>query len=277
LDLADLGFEKNDLEVFMNALNQPQGLILVTGPTGSGKTTTLYSALSEVNDPKKNLSTAEDPVEFNIDGINQVNMNPKVGLDFASALRAFLRQDPDVILVGEIRDQETAEVAFKAASTGHLVLSTLHTNDAPSTVVRLLNMGIPGYMVTTAVSLIMAQRLVGTICKRCKSPIPVNREALISIGVPEADLGQFTSLYRGDGCAECNYTGMKGRMAIYEVMTFNDTLRDAILKNATPAEVKAAAIRGGMRSLRQAGIEKIKQGVTTIEEVFAKTIGDDEV
>lgn len=277
LDLADLGFEKDDLDVFLKAIHQPQGLILVTGPTGSGKTTTLYSALAELNDPKKNLSTAEDPVEFNVDGINQVQMNPKVGLDFASALRAFLRQDPDVILVGEIRDQETAEVAFKAASTGHMVLSTLHTNDAPSTVVRLLNMGIPGYMVTTAVSLVMAQRLVGTICNRCKAPVNVSPDALLTIGVPEADLDQFQNLYRGEGCADCNYGGMKGRMAIYEVMTFSDTLKNAILKDCTPAELKAAALAGGMRSLRQAGIEKIKQGLTTIEEVFAKTVPDDEV
>ncbi len=274
LDLRDLGFEQHDLQIFLETIKQPQGLVLVTGPTGSGKTTTLYSALAELNDPKKNLSTAEDPVEFNIEGINQVHVNPKIGFTFAAALRAFLRQDPDIILVGEIRDTETAEVAFKAASTGHLVLSTLHTNDAPSTIVRLLDMGMPSYLVTATTSLVLAQRLVMTICENCKVPHKLQPEVLQSIGIPDEEIGRFET-YRGEGCAQCNGRGMRGRLAIYETMTMTDTLRDAILKGATTIEVKQAAIRGGMRTLRQAAIQKLKDGVTTIDEVLGKTVPDD--
>lgn len=276
LNLADLGFDQRDLDIFKNIIKQPQGMVLVTGPTGSGKTTTLYSALSEVNDPKKNLSTAEDPVEFNLEGINQVNMNPKAGLTFAAALRSFLRQDPDIILVGEIRDHETAEVAFKAASTGHLVLSTLHTNDAPSTVVRLLNMGVPGFLVTSAVSVIMAQRLVGTNCPKCKVEVRVEPELLIQLGANPTELQDY-KVMKGEGCPECNQSGKKGRTAIYEVMTMSDAIRESILKGGTPLEIKAAAIRGGMRTLRQAALSKLKAGITNIDEVISKTIADEEV
>lgn len=275
LNLTDLGFENEDLEVFRKVLSQPQGMVLVTGPTGSGKTTTLYSALSEVNDPRKNLSTAEDPVEFNLEGINQVNVNPKAGLTFAGALRSFLRQDPDIILVGEIRDQETAEVAFKAASTGHLVLSTLHTNDAGSTIVRILNMGIPGYLITSAVSLIMAQRLISKNCPACSVPCRIEDEVFLQLGVPPEDIPNY-QVMKGEGCAECNHTGKKGRIAIYEVMTMTDSLRQAVLKGATPVEIKAAAIRGGMKTLRMAALEKLKKGVTNLDEVISKTIADDE-
>ncbi len=273
LDMTKLGFEQNDLEVFEEKLQDPQGLILVTGPTGSGKTTTLYSALASLNDPQINISTAEDPVEFNLDGINQVQMNAAIGFNFADALRSFLRQDPDVILVGEIRDLETAEVAFKAASTGHLVLSTLHTNDAPSTVARLLDMGVQGFLVTSTVSLVVAQRLAGKICERCKVPHKVDDSVLIDLGAKAEECSEYTVM-RGEGCSACNNTGVKGRIAIYELMTMTDTLRDMIMKGGTSLELKQAALRGGMRSLRQASLLKLKTGQISIEQVAFSTVKD---
>ncbi len=275
LDMTKLGFEQSDLDVFKNAISQAQGMVLVTGPTGSGKTTTLYSALWSVNDPQMNISTAEDPVEFNLDGINQVQINSKIKFNFADALRSFLRQDPDVILVGEIRDLETAEVAFKAASTGHLVLSTLHTNDAPSTVSRLLDMGVQGFLITSTVSLIVAQRLAGRNCEKCKVPQRVEPDILIRLGVKSEEVTEY-GVMKGEGCSFCNGTGIKGRVAIYELMTMTDTLRSAILKHANPVELKEAAIRGGMRSLRQAALVKLKSGLISLEEVINSTVNDSE-
>ncbi|MDX9730390.1 MAG: type IV-A pilus assembly ATPase PilB [Bdellovibrionales bacterium] len=276
LDMTKLGFEDDDLLVFREKISEPQGMILITGPTGSGKTVTLYSALQSLNDPQVNISTAEDPVEFNLDGINQVQVNPDIGFDFADALRSFLRQDPDVILVGEIRDLVTAEVAFKAASTGHLVLSTLHTNDAPATVSRLLDMGIVPYVITSTVSVVVAQRLVGRVCERCKEPHKVEKAALIRAGVPEAEADQYEPV-RGTGCANCNGSGVKGRVALFEVMTITDVLREAILSGAGPVEIKRAALRGGMRSLRQAGLMKLKKGEISFEQLLTMTVGDGQV
>lgn len=275
LDMTKLGFEEDDLALFKKCIDQPQGLVLVTGPTGSGKTTTLYSALWSVNDPQMNISTAEDPVEFNLDGINQVQVNPKIKFNFAEALRSFLRQDPDVILVGEIRDLETAEVAFKAASTGHLVLSTLHTNDAPSTVSRLLDMGVQGFLITSTVSLIVAQRLAGRNCEKCRVPQKVEPEVLIGLGVNPEEVASY-NVMKSEGCSFCNGTGIKGRVAIYELMTMTDTLRVAILKNANPVELKEAAIRGGMKSLRQAALLKLKSGLISVEQVINTTVKDSE-
>lgn len=273
LDLRDLGFEEEELAKFLSALHRPQGLILVTGPTGSGKTTTLYSALHELHDVTVNISTAEDPVEFNIQGINQVQVRPDIGFGFAEALRSFLRQDPDVILVGEIRDRETGEIAFEAASTGHLVLSTLHTNDATKTVDRLLNMGIPGFLVTSTVELILAQRLIQKNCVACKVPDRVTPEVLIELGVPEDQIHTFECL-KGAGCAACEGTGKKGRIAIYEVMPMTDEIRDAVLTGATPLQIRRAALAGGMISLRQSGITKIKKGLASVQEVLSKTMKD---
>lgn len=274
LDMTKLGFDEDDLQLFQARIAEPQGLVLVTGPTGSGKTTTLYSALSTLNDPQINISTAEDPVEFNLDGINQVQVNPDIQFTFAEALRSFLRQDPDVILVGEIRDLETAEIAFKAASTGHLVLSTLHTNDAPTTISRLLDMGVQPYLITSTVSLIVAQRLAGRICERCKVPQKVEDQVLIDAGVkPEAV--QSFKVMRGEGCGTCNGSGIKGRVAIYELMQMSVPLREIILKHGTPVEIKRGAIRGGMRSLRQAALRKLKDGLISLEEVLTVTVKDD--
>lgn len=274
LDMKTLGFDAEDLEVFTRAINQPQGLVLVTGPTGSGKTTTLYSALASINDPQMNISTAEDPVEFNLDGINQVQVNADIGFNFAEALRSFLRQDPDVILVGEIRDLETAEIAFKAASTGHLVLSTLHTNDAPATVSRLLDMGVQPYLITSTVSLVVAQRLAGRVCDRCKAPHRVDDQVLLDAGVKPAELASY-NLMKGEGCAVCNGTGIKGRIAMYEVMKMTNALREMILKHGSPVEIKKAAINGGMRSLRQAGLRKLRDGMIPLDELLTTTVGDD--
>ena len=248
-------------------------MILITGPTGSGKTTTIYSALAELNKPDVNISTAEDPVEFNLEGINQVQMNADVELNFANALRAFLRQDPDVIMVGEIRDFETAEIGFKAALTGHLVVSTLHTNDAPSTVNRILNMGIEPFLVTSAVNLIVAQRLVRKLCNHCKQPTHVDPQVLIDLNIPEAEIGTF-QVMKAEGCPACNDLGFKGRMAIYEVMNFTDNLKQLVFQNVSPMELKAAAIRGGMRTLRMNGARKIKEGLTTVEEILENTARD---
>jgi type IV pilus assembly protein PilB len=276
LDMRTLGFDAEDLAVFTEAINQPQGLVLVTGPTGSGKTTTLYSALASINDPQMNLSTAEDPVEFNLDGINQVQVNSEIGFTFAEALRSFLRQDPDVILVGEIRDLETAEIAFKAASTGHLVLSTLHTNDAPATVSRLLDMGVQPYLITSTVSLILAQRLSGRCCEKCKVPVHVEPKVLIRAGVKPEDVPSY-KVMKGEGCSACNGTGIKGRVAMYEVMRMTDKLRESILRGGSPVEIKRAAVSDGMRTLRQAGLRKLREGLIPLDELLTTTVGDEVV
>jgi len=273
LDMTKLGFEEKPLKDFKDAIEKPWGMVLVTGPTGSGKTTTLYSALSELNKVSDNISTAEDPVEFNLAGINQVQMHEAIGLNFASALRSFLRQDPDIIMVGEIRDFETAEIAVKAALTGHMVLSTLHTNDAPSTVNRLLNMGIEPFLISSATNLILAQRLARKICKDCKEEIHVPPQALIEIGIPPEEAKTF-KCFHGKGCATCNGTGCKGRIALYEVMPMTEGLKELVLNGASSAELKRGAIKEGMKSLRMSGITKIKEGITTIEEVVRATMAD---
>ncbi|MBK7537241.1 MAG: type IV-A pilus assembly ATPase PilB [Myxococcales bacterium] len=273
LDMTKLGFDTKPLTDFKTAIKKPYGMVLVTGPTGSGKTTTLYSALSELNTIDRNISTAEDPVEFNLPGINQVQMHEDIGLNFASALRAFLRQDPDIIMVGEIRDFETAEIGVKAALTGHLVLSTLHTNDAPSTVSRLLNMGIEPFLVTASVNLVVAQRLSRRICAACKEPAEKHPEALAKLGMTEEQI-HTAVIQHGRGCNICNNTGYKGRVALYEVMPFTDPLKELVLQGASAAEIKTEMIRGGVQSLRMAGIAKILEGVTTPEEVLRTTVED---
>nr|PZN21956.1 MAG: type II secretion system protein GspE [Pseudomonadota bacterium] len=273
LDMAKLGFDPEPLRDFQWAINQPWGMVLVTGPTGSGKTTTLYSALSELNKPGVNISTAEDPVEYNLPGINQVQMHEEIGLNFAMALRSFLRQDPDIIMVGEIRDFETAEIAVKAALTGHLVLSTLHTNDAPATISRLLNMGVEPFLITASVNLVLAQRLARKICPECRRESDLDAQALLEIGCTEAQIAT-AKIYRGVGCPACNNTGYKGRIALYEVMRFHDDLKEMVLQGASAAELKAAAIKRGMVTLRMAGIRKMLEGVTTPEEVLRVTMAD---
>ncbi|MCS6914353.1 MAG: type IV-A pilus assembly ATPase PilB [Myxococcales bacterium] len=273
LDMTKLGFDPEPLEAFKESINKPYGMVLVTGPTGSGKTTTLYSALSELNKTTRNISTAEDPVEYNLVGINQVQVNDAVGLNFAAALRAFLRQDPNIIMVGEIRDFETAEIAVKAALTGHLVLSTLHTNDAPSTVSRLLNMGIEPFLVTASVNLILAQRLARKICQDCKQPAEKNVAQLIKMGM-KPEVAESIVQYRGVGCRTCNGTGYKGRIALYEVMPFYESLKELVLQGASAAEIKAEAIRNGLQTLRMSGLKKIAEGITTPEEVMRVTVGD---
>jgi type IV pilus assembly protein PilB len=273
LDMTKLGFEPHSLERFKNAIAKPYGIVLVTGPTGSGKTNTLYSAIASLNKPDTNIMTAEDPVEFNLPGINQVQIRDNIGLNFAAALRSFLRQDPNIILVGEIRDYETAEIAVKAALTGHLVLSTLHTNDAPSTVSRMVNMGIEPFLVGTAVNLIQAQRLVRRVCSRCKIDITadVPSKTLIDIGFTAEQIGTF-QVYKGKGCATCNGTGYKGRVGLYEVMEISEGIRDLIMVGATAVEIKRKALEEGMLTLRMSGLEKIKNGVTTVEEVLRETV-----
>jgi type IV pilus assembly protein PilB len=274
LDMTKLGFEEAPLRDFKDAIHRPYGMCLVTGPTGSGKTTTLYSALSELNGEEVNISTAEDPVEFNLGGINQVQMHDDIGLNFAAALRSFLRQDPDIIMVGEIRDFETAEIAVKAALTGHLVLSTLHTNDAPSTVNRLLNMGVEPFLVTASVNLIVAQRLARRICKECKKPDPeILPEALVEAGMSTAEAKQCKPM-RGKGCKVCSDTGYKGRVALYEVMLLKDALKDLILQGASTTELKHEAIRLGMFTLRRSGLNKVNEGMTTLEEIVRVTASD---
>jgi type IV pilus assembly protein PilB len=273
LDMTKLGFEQEELTLFKNTINLPQGMILITGPTGSGKTTTIYSALAELNRTDVNISTAEDPAEFNLEGINQVQMNSDIGLTFASTLRAFLRQDPDVIMVGEIRDLETAEISFKAASTGHLVVSTLHTNDAPSTITRLLEMGVAGYIITSVINLIVAQRLVGKICESCKSPIDVPEKTLLNLGVAKEDIQDY-QLYKGQGCATCNNTGIKGRIAIYELMTMSNKIKEVILNGGTAEQLRILARQEGMKTLRRSALNKLKKGVTTIEEVLNSSVRD---
>jgi type IV pilus assembly protein PilB len=272
LDMTKLGFEQHSLERFQRAIAKPYGIVLVTGPTGSGKTNTLYSALASLNKPDTNIMTAEDPVEFNLMGINQVQIRDNIGLNFAAALRSFLRQDPNIILVGEIRDYETAEIAVKAALTGHLVLSTLHTNDAPSTVSRLVNMGIEPFLVGTAVNLIQAQRLIRRICANCKVEVTdIPSQTLIEIGFPPDVVGSF-KLYKGRGCGACNGTGYKGRVGLYEVMEISEGIRDLVMVGATAVEIKRKSLEEGMLTLRMSGLEKIKNGITTIEEVLRETI-----
>jgi type IV pilus assembly protein PilB len=274
LDMTKLGFERSQLDDFQHGIHQPFGMVLVTGPTGSGKTTTLYSALSELNKISENLSTAEDPVEFNLAGINQVQMHEDIGLNFAAALRSFLRQDPDIIMVGEIRDFETAEIAVKAALTGHMVLSTLHTNDASSTINRLLNMGIEPFLVASAVNCILAQRLARRICAECVAPDPeVTREDLLAAGCTEQEIASFQPK-RGGGCSNCSETGFKGRVAIYEVMTMTEELKEFVLNGASTAEIKREAIRGGMVTLRRSSLNKMLEGVTTLSEVYRVSAAD---
>jgi type IV pilus assembly protein PilB len=275
VDMTKLGFESDDFAVFLDAIHQPQGMVLLTGPTGSGKTTTIYSALNELNKPDVNVSTAEDPVEYNLDGINQVQVHPAIGFTFAEALRAFLRQDPEVIMVGEIRDLETAEVAFKAASTGHMVVSTLHTNDAPSTVSRLVEMGVEPYIVAESTTLVVAQRLIRTNCSRCAMEHKVADEALLKLGIAQEHLGEFKKLKKGEGCENCNGTGLKGRMAIFEVLRMTAGVKEAVYKTPSPMDIKRQAIKDGLRTLRRAAILKLKAGYTTIEEVINTTVADE--
>jgi len=273
LDMTKLGFEEQQLKHFREAIYAPYGMVLVTGPTGSGKTTTLYSALSELNKISQNISTAEDPIEYNLTGINQVQVHDAIGLNFASALRSFLRQDPDIIMVGEVRDFETAEVAIKAALTGHLVLSTLHTNDAPSTVNRLLNMGVESFLVSSAVNLVLAQRLVRRLCFDCRVKEEIIPEALLDLGVRENEIGTF-SCYRGRGCPACSHTGYRGRVALYEVMPMHDQIRELVLLGASAAEIKKQAVDLGAVTLRQSGIRKMQLGITSIEEVIRSSAKD---
>jgi len=271
LDMTKLGFEPESLAKFERAILRPYGMVLVTGPTGSGKTNTLYSSIARLNTPETNIMTAEDPVEFQLAGINQVQMKDQIGLNFAAALRAFLRQDPNIILVGEIRDFETAEIAVKAALTGHLVLSTLHTNDAPSTISRLMNMGIEPFLVATSVNLICAQRLVRRICSNCKEVLKVPEQAMLDAGYSQEELGT-TQIFIGKGCPTCSKTGYKGRVGLYEVMEINDELRELILVGASALELKKKAMDNGMLTLRRSGLTKVALGMTTIEEVVRETV-----
>ena len=273
LDMTKLGFEENALKDFKDSIYKPFGMVLVTGPTGSGKTTTLYSALSELNKITQNISTAEDPVEYNLVGINQVQIHEDIGLNFANALRSFLRQDPDIIMVGEIRDFETAEIAIKTALTGHLVLSTLHTNDAPSTINRLLNMGVEPFLVASSVNLVLAQRLARLICAACREPVEIHPQALIELGVTREEAATSTC-FRGAGCPQCGGTGYRGRVALYEVMPVSEELRELVLNGASATDVKKTAIALGMMTLRQSGLLKLRQGQTTIEEVIRVTMAD---
>jgi type IV pilus assembly protein PilB len=273
LDMTKLGFDEDQLKNFKEALGRPFGMVLVTGPTGSGKTTTLYSALSELNTDTENLMTAEDPVEFNLMGINQVQMKDEIGLNFAAALRSFLRQDPDIIMVGETRDYETAEIGVKAALTGHLVLTTLHTNDAPSTINRMLNMGVEPFLVSSSVILIVAQRLVRRACQNCKKPQKVPAQIFIDAGFTPEEAPTIVS-YKGTGCDVCNKTGYKGRVALYEVMPIKDDIKELILQGASVFDIKKAAVAGGMKTLRASGLLKVKAGMTSLEEVVENTFPD---
>ena len=273
LDMTKLGFERKQLEDFKEGIYRPYGMCLVTGPTGSGKTTTLYSALADLNKPTTNISTAEDPVEFNLEGINQVNIKKDVGLTFASSLKAFLRQDPDIIMVGEIRDLEVAETAVEAALTGHLVLSTLHTNDAPSTVTRLLNMGVEPFLIVGALNVVVAQRLCRTICEDCKTQAQTSVEELVACGIAPSSAKKIQT-HKGEGCEYCNGTGYKGRIAIHEVMPMTPGLRELILKNASSDDLKKQAIKDGMKTLRMAALTKVAQGLTTLEEAVTNSAAD---
>ena len=274
LDMTKLGYEPEALASFQREIHKPFGMVLVTGPTGSGKTVSLYSALSELNKVTENISTAEDPVEFNFAGINQVQMHEDIGLNFAAALRAFLRQDPDIIMIGEIRDFETAEIGVKAALTGHLVLSTLHTNDAPSTINRLLNMGIEPFLVASAVNLISAQRLARRVCSECKIVDEIPVQALIDAGVPPQDAPAIVC-HRGSGCPKCNGTGYKGRVGFYQVMPMLEPIRELILNGANTTEIKRESMRLGIKTMRQSGLTKLAEGVTSFEEVLRVTVSDE--
>ena len=273
LDMTKLGFEATPLKLVKEAIHQPFGMVLVTGPTGSGKTTTLYSALSELNKTSDNIMTAEDPVEFNLQGVNQVQIREKIKLTFASALRSFLRQDPDIILVGEMRDLETAEISIKAALTGHLVLSTLHTNDAPSSITRLINMGVEPFLIVSSLNLVLAQRLARKICPNCREPEDIPVKALIQSGMPE-EVAAAATCYKGKGCDDCNNTGYKGRIALYEVMPMTEELKSAVVDGANTIELKKLAIRNGMKTLRQSGLSKVLEGVTSFREVLRVTAKD---
>jgi type IV pilus assembly protein PilB len=271
LDMTKLGFDTWSYEKFGHAIRQPYGMVLITGPTGSGKTTSLYSAISTINSPEHNIMTAEDPVEYNLKGVNQVQVNEGIGRTFAAVLRSFLRQDPDVILVGETRDLETAQISIRAALTGHLVFTTLHTNDCPSTVARLVDMGVQPFLLSSALLLILAQRLGRRICKECKEPIEGHEDDLVPYGHVSEGRGKVT-FYKGKGCQTCNFTGMKGRVAIYEVMPVTEELRTLILRGGTTAEIREMAQSQGMRTLRQAGLAKVLEGTTTIEEILRVTL-----
>ena len=273
-DLTKLGYEPEALAYFMHEIHKPFGMVLVTGPTGSGKTVSLYSAISELNKVSENISTAEDPVEFNFAGINQVQMHEDIGLNFSAALRSFLRQDPDIIMIGEIRDFETAEIAIKAALTGHMVLSTLHTNDAPATINRLLNMGIEPFLVASAVNLITAQRLARRVCGECKEPENIPVQALIDAGASPDEASSYVCM-RGKGCPACNNTGYKGRVGFYQVMPMREEIKELILNGANTAEIKRESIRIGIKTMRQSGLTKLKEGVTSFEEVLRITVSDD--
>ncbi len=274
LDMSKLGFDPQNQKDFQDAIHKPYGMILITGPTGSGKSTTLYSALSDLNKPDVNISTAEDPVEYNLMGINQVQVRDQIGLTFAAALRSFLRQDPDIIMVGEMRDLETAQIAIKAALTGHLVLSTLHTNDCSATVDRLLNMGVEGFLLTSSINLILAQRLVRKICDKCKEPVETAPEVLINLGVDSADVSAGFSTFHGKGCSNCGDTGYRGRLAVYEVMVMHEALKELILKGASAMDLKREAVKYGMSTLRMSALQKVKEGLTTIDETIRGTDTD---
>src|SRR5262245_28370244 len=273
LDLTQLGFDQWSLEQFSTAIHQPYGMVLITGPTGSGKTTTLYSAIHTINSPDHNIMTAEDPVEYNLKGVNQVQINEGVGRTFGTALRSFLRQDPDVILVGETRDLETAQISVRAALTGHLVFSTLHTNDCASTIARLVDMGVPAFLVASALVLVVAQRLGRRICRDCREAYDADEESLVPYGHELTGVGK-TQFYKGKGCQACNFTGMKGRVAIYEIMPISQELRDVILKSGSTSEIRDMALSQGMKTLRQAALMKVMEGVTTIDEVLRVTVAE---
>ncbi|MDX8407788.1 MAG: type IV-A pilus assembly ATPase PilB [Mariprofundaceae bacterium] len=273
LDMTKLGYEEQSLKWLQEAIHKPYGMVLVTGPTGSGKTVSLYSAVSELNEPGVNISTAEDPVEFNFMGINQVNVHPEIGLDFPATLRSFLRQDPDIILIGEIRDHDTAAIGIKAALTGHMVLATLHTNDAPSTMSRLINMGVESFLVGSAVNLVSAQRLARRICSECKTELDVPAESLVDAGVPESDVGSFKPM-TGKGCPTCNGTGYKGRTGIYQVMPIFDEIREAVYAGKNADEINAIAVSKGVKTLRMAALDKVKAGEISLEECLRVTVTD---
>ena len=271
LDLTKLGFGEDPLKKYLRGIESPYGIILVTGPTGSGKTTTLYSTLARLNNPDRQIMTIEDPVEYNLHGINQIQVHEEIGLTFSNALRAFLRQAPNIILVGEIRDSETAEIAIRAALTGHLVFSTIHTNDAPTTINRLIDIGVPPYLVSSALILIQAQRLVRRICSSCREKVKADPKLLEDAGIPK---GAITDniVYRGKGCQDCNQSGYKGRIGLYEVMPISPEMRSMILKGASSDDIAKFATKEGMVTLRDDGIDKVKNGVTTIEELMRETV-----
>ncbi|MBI4229114.1 MAG: type IV-A pilus assembly ATPase PilB [Deltaproteobacteria bacterium] len=275
LDLTKLGYDEEQMKAFRQSIFKPYGMVLITGPTGSGKTTTLYSSLMDLNSTEVNISTAEDPVEYSLPGVNQVQIHDEIGLTFAFCLRSFLRQDPDVILVGEIRDYETAEIAIKSALTGHLVLSTLHTNDAPSSITRLLNMGVEPFLVTASLNAVVAQRLIRKVCRDCKIEYEVSPQVLIDLGVPPKEVSDFIVYKKSDkGCKRCLGTGYKGRIAVYEVMVISEELKEFVLSGASAYEIKREAMRQKMITLRQSALNKLKQGITTIAEVVRNTAND---